>query len=294
MENTTRFSNAIVAVFAVVVFALFFSLSSISEEAHAYTNDDSGITYGERKWAVTPDFADFEVFTQSIEDSSGTTLESFTAQWQNGQRDIVVEPPYAIPNSNNVLATLTISYSLSGKNDYEPGDINLTIPYRVFYNMDKNGWFGYTDIPMAAYPSLSDNSDYSYVINEDKNTLTIINTKTVGAASKPVFDIAYQCGTHAYEGTTGGSVFSTEIAGDYIVEYSNDKFLFAPALSIENEIKTKTQEMSVRLDTGIELSRNAYTYREDDYATYPTELGTEAKPDNENEYVYTLIRISQS
>ena len=112
----------------------------------------------------------------------GTSIDSVTAKWltadtvDNGDASLLYLRP---DNTNSVSMRLQINYALSGEHNYNPGDITITIPAKIF--QDRNGkMIGTVSIPYPEDPSMK--GDFNWKLVGDNYVLT--NCKRMSAATK--------------------------------------------------------------------------------------------------------------
>ena len=101
---------------------------------------------------------------------------------------------YVKPSGDNKQRVrLRINYSLSGEHNYEPGDINITIPASMFRDRDGNP-YGSINIPYPEDPSTK--NDFNWKLVDDVYVLT--NTKRMAAATRGYVEIGfYDLAPHA-------------------------------------------------------------------------------------------------
>lgn len=87
---------------------------------------------------------------------------------------------------NKQSVRLRINYSLSGEHNYEPGDINITIPANIFKNRSGQ-YYGTINIPYPEDPSTK--NDFNWKLVDDVYVLT--NTKRMSAATRGYVEIGF-------------------------------------------------------------------------------------------------------
>lgn len=114
--------------------------------------------------------------------ADGTSIDSVTAKWltgdtvNNGDDSLLYLRP---GNNDSVTMRLQINYAMSGEHNYNPGDITITIPAKIF--KDRNGkMLGTVSIPYPEDPSMK--GDFNWKLVGDNYVLT--NCKRMSAATK--------------------------------------------------------------------------------------------------------------
>ena len=94
---------------------------------------------------------------------------------------------YIKPSGDNKQSVrLRINYSLSGEHNYEPGDVNITIPASMFQTRS-GAPYGTINIPYPEDPSTK--NDFNWRLVDDVYVLT--NTKRMSAATRGYVEIGF-------------------------------------------------------------------------------------------------------
>ena len=108
---------------------------------------------------------------------------------------------------NKQSVRLRINYSLSGEHNYEPGDVNITIPANMFKNRAGED-YGTINIPYPEDPSTK--NDFNWKLVDDVYVLT--NTKRMSAATRGYVEIGfYDLYPHALVDMQQSSPFAATI-----------------------------------------------------------------------------------
>lgn len=128
-------------------------------------------------------------------EADGNKIESIHIHWVSYDTvdDSAPDNLYIRTSSDSELTMqYQIDVSFSGQVDYEPGAIRITIPYQIWHERLAGSEDGETN--KAGYGTLSysvpdasvTSTDWHYEVNED-GSRSIVNTKTIGATSKAMF-----------------------------------------------------------------------------------------------------------
>ncbi|MBR0462528.1 MAG: BspA family leucine-rich repeat surface protein [Erysipelotrichaceae bacterium] len=119
----------------------------------------------------------------------GTFIENISVtwitpdSWDDGDDSLLSVRP---GGDSKQSVRLRVVWALSGENDYEPGDITITIPAKIFKNRSGN-YIGKTNLPYPENP-LSGN-DFNWNLVDGNYVLT--NTKKMQSSTMGYFEISF-------------------------------------------------------------------------------------------------------
>ena len=128
----------------------------------------------------------------------GSNIESIEIRWMTEDTVAAGVEGYELAKNDDTLlyvkpdgdsrqrVRLRINYALSGEHNYEPGDINITIPASMFVNRAGRA-HGNINIPYPEDPSTK--NDFNWKLVDDVYVLT--NTKRMAAATRGYIEIGF-------------------------------------------------------------------------------------------------------
>lgn len=219
-----------------------------------------------------------------LTEADGKKIETFQIEWltkdtvDDGQANNLFQK-WDDDKEKNVRFRL--SFSLSGKNDYDPGDIQIKVPRYIFETRDGQP----TGTLSLAVPEAPDQSGvFQYYLEKgdteatDDDYYIIINTRKLSAASQGYID-----------GTIGQLVPHTikDRATGYFATLNASLQVATETTTIGKE----AESLTAHVDTGTRISnsqKNAGGY----YDTYPSNFPSQLKPANPDDYYYVVWSAS--
>ena len=177
-----------------------------------------------------------------------------------------------------------VNYSTSGEGEIEVGEFHFTIPMNMI--RDKSG--AYADTYEMSLPT-EDEFDEAYAEDDEtflaykeqdsdgdgvNDQLYIYNAVEVSAALSAYVEVAYKLNNTSFEYVDG-----TEL-NDFSVELT------------ERTVSKSSNTCSAKIDTNASITSAYFDSSEQRrYSSWQTEWGTDAKPENDSDYYYTLWNV---
>jgi len=160
---------------------------ALAEDTELSTNEAKEVAETLFAKGATRDADDDDVSNPPPSEADGTYIEdTFKAEWvtndtvDNGDPDLL----YVKPGDDSVQSVkLRVSYALSGEHNYNPGDITITVPAKIFRNrytsLNAPAKYGTMVMPYPEDPSTEKN--YNWTLEGDH--YIIKNTRVLSAAT---------------------------------------------------------------------------------------------------------------
>ena len=211
--------------------------------------------------------------TKKVSEADGTKIEAIRVDFVEKEGKSLVREVYNDNSYKHIQAR--VNFALSGKEDYKPGTIKITIPKHIF--RDRQGKL--LSISTIAVPKSPDNSGLFSYIEQDGNYI-IINNKKLSAATSAMFEVTYR------------NIVPSEIK-DYVTGYKTDKL--QPEIEVITHKGTKLSKESnfvqAEVDTSGKLNSTVLKAVGGTYSKWQSSWPTEFKPANSDNYVYVPYTI---
>lgn len=213
-------------------------------------------------------------YTASASEADGNKIESLSAAWITPDS----KPDSDINTLNRTWTSirdefvqLKVNYALSGTHSYPAGAVRITVPKYIFKH--RNGrWIGRLT---QAVPEAPDRSAL-FAYSQTDDTITLINTKTLAAATSGVFEMTFR----------DLSPFDIkDMSSGYVTE------AFTPRIEVTTKngtviSKTSSNSLKAKIDTSatlksVQLKNTGISEGWNDF--WPSEL----KPADSESNVYT-------
>lgn len=218
--------------------------------------------------------------------SLGAYYQAGNAVLEDGQYVLTPERNYAKEKKDaekRYSVTYGIHFSLSGKDDYAPGTLELRIPAKIFKDRDGSYDANASTIMPIPEEGTASSADYAYRYDAETEEYVITNTHTITSASEATFHVQYKL--------LQPSIIKN---GDYTRDY-NVTLTVNRDGSLVDQAEAKAE--NVRIDTKYDLTKTVKSlYKK--YESYPSGWGTPEEIDADkdgdgvsDDYFYVVYKI---
>lgn len=176
-----------------------------------------------------------------------------------------------------------VAYTISGVETFAPGTVHITLPLHILKDREGN-WADSFECPYPAASEVTDGDtpEFTYVIDEETNTVTLTNYKEVTAGQAGFIEFSYT--------TTKSTLDYVDMASSE-APFSVMEITKEDGSPLKEEVKSTSEAAeTVSINTHAEISwtkKNRPTF----YSTWQDSWGTAVRPENTDNYYYLIWMV---